>query len=138
VAQVGFVLTYYIAAQMFMPADAIPSVSEHFLLVPIVMVVQAVIPIPGGLGVGEYSLGAMYELVGEQSIDGMFGSLAQRVVTWVLGLAGYLVYLRMKPALPVTAAEAATADADMLDGPEPRGNLDGLPAANPHGAAFTP
>ena len=49
-------------------------------------------------------------LVRYPTANGVLGSLVQRVVTWSLGLLGYLVYLRMKPALkPLPVPESPVA-----------------------------
>jgi uncharacterized membrane protein YbhN (UPF0104 family) len=98
----GFVLSFYFAAQIFQgPADEaqIPTLVEHFLLVPIGMTIQALPLAPGGMGVGEYAYGRLYEIVGKSAAAGVLGSLAQRIITWALGLVGYIIYLRMRPVL---------------------------------------
>lgn len=103
VGHVGFVLTFYFSARTLWDAAEIPPWQEHFLIVPIGMVIQAVPLFPGGAGIGEAGYGWLYELVGKPARSGILASLVQRVIFWVLGLGGYLVYLRMKPALePVT------------------------------------
>ncbi|HMC64434.1 MAG TPA: lysylphosphatidylglycerol synthase transmembrane domain-containing protein, partial [Gemmataceae bacterium] len=103
VGHVGFVLTFYFAAQTFLPPSSvgqIPTLQEHYLLVPIGMTIQALFPSPGGMGGGEWGFGRMYALVDPQmEPNGVLGSLVQRVITWALGFIGYLVYLRMKPSL---------------------------------------
>src|SRR5262249_52361481 len=90
----------------------IPSVIAHFLIVPVGMMISAAVPTPGGVGGGEWGFGALYAMIGFQPAEGVLGSLVQRIITWTLGLIGYLVYLRMKPALP------AVAPAEPLIGPE--------------------
>jgi uncharacterized membrane protein YbhN (UPF0104 family) len=99
VGHVGFVLTFFFAARTLSPADTMPSVGAHFLIVPVGMVIQAGFPAPGGVGGGEYAFGQLYHLVGFPAPGGVLASLAQRVITWMLALIGYLVYLRMRPAL---------------------------------------
>ncbi len=97
----GNVLTFYFAVQTFeeIGGDRIPSLAEQFLIVPIGMVVQAMFPTPGGVGGGEYGFGALFQMIGSSSATGVSGSLTQRLISWVLGLTGYLVYLRTKPTL---------------------------------------
>ena len=68
------------------------------------MVVQALIPTPGGAGGGEWSFGKLYEVFGGSEVNGALGSLVQRVLTWTLGLLGYLVYLRIHAGLSSLAA----------------------------------
>jgi hypothetical protein len=88
----------------------VPSLMEHFVLVPLGLVMQAIIPTPGGAGAGEWGFGALYVLFGASEAAGVLGSLVQRVFAWVLGLVGYVVYLWVRPAAVSTpSAEAAPA-----------------------------
>ncbi|MFL5342853.1 MAG: lysylphosphatidylglycerol synthase transmembrane domain-containing protein [Gemmataceae bacterium] len=110
------VLMFYCVVSAFQPAGGqgnIPSLSEHFLLVPVGMAGQAFIPTPGGVGGGEWLFGKLYEMVGRLNKDGVIGSFGQRVLAWVLGAAGYVVYLTMRKELPrptpLTTAEVAEA-----------------------------
>ncbi len=96
---VGFVVAFWYAAQTLTPADEIPSLAAHFMLVPVGMTFAAGFPSPGGVGGGEFAFGKLYELAGFAIAAGVLGSLVQRVITWALGLFGYFVFLRMKPAL---------------------------------------
>jgi uncharacterized membrane protein YbhN (UPF0104 family) len=106
VGHVGFVLTFYFSARTLWDADQIPSLREHFLIVPVGMVIQAVPLFPGGAGIGEAGYGWLYQLLGYPVRSGVLGSLVQRVIFWIWGLGGYLVYLRMKPDLqPVADAD---------------------------------
>jgi hypothetical protein len=106
IGHVGFVLTFYLATRTLNNADEVPTVQAHYLLVPVGMAIQNGCPTPGGIGGGEVGFGELYRRVGFDFDKGVLGSLTKRVVEWILGLAGYLVYLRMKPALrAVTAKE---------------------------------
>jgi glycosyltransferase 2 family protein len=103
VGHVGFVLAFYFSARTLWDADQIPAWHEHFLVVPIGMIIQAAPLFPGGAGIGEAGYGWLYQLLDYPVRSGVLASLVQRVIYWVLGLAGYLIYLRMKPDLqPVT------------------------------------
>jgi uncharacterized membrane protein YbhN (UPF0104 family) len=75
---------------------------QHFLLVPIALVVQALVPTPGGAGGGEWGFAALYVLFRAAEANGVLGSLVQRILTWVLGLVGGAVYLWMRPAAPAS------------------------------------
>src|SRR6185503_5041971 len=103
VAQVGMVLVFYFAAQTFYDPGQdgqVPSLGEHFLIVPIGLVVQALVPTPGGVGGGEFGFGKLYGLLGAGLEPvGVMASLVNRVISWVVGLLGFLVYLRMRPRL---------------------------------------
>jgi uncharacterized protein (TIRG00374 family) len=118
VGHVGFVLAFYFAAQTLLaPAElgSIPSMAEHFLVVPIGMTIQAVVPVPGGLGIGEMGFGELYHLLGKPRSLGVLAAFVSRALTWVLAFVGYLLYLRMKPTLPVAEVmESPTADPVLL------------------------
>jgi len=113
VGHVGFVLTFYFSARTLFEPDQLPACREHFLIVPVGMVIQAMPLFPGGAGIGEAGYGWLYQLLDYPARSGVLASLVQRVIFWTLGLAGYLVYLRMKPVLqPITQTasdELATA-----------------------------
>ncbi|MBI3412405.1 MAG: flippase-like domain-containing protein [Planctomycetes bacterium] len=100
VGHLGFVLCFFLGSLSINPADAIPTLSAHFLIVPVGMAIQAGFPSPGGVGGGEFGYGKLYELVGFPKVNGVLASLVQRLIYWVLGIAFYIVYLRMKPQLP--------------------------------------
>jgi uncharacterized protein (TIRG00374 family) len=99
IGHAGFVLTYYLCVQAVWDPDTgpIPRLTDHFLLVPVGLVIQAVPGLPGGLGLGEFGFGQLYEWFGCPADIAVLGSLVQRVVNWVIGLAGYLVCLRWRP-----------------------------------------
>jgi glycosyltransferase 2 family protein len=106
------VLAYYFAARVFLPpsqAENLPRLAGNFLVVPVGMAVQAFFPTPGGVGGSEYGFGKLYGLLGKPEALGVLASLSQRVLQWILGLIGYLVYLRMKPPAP-TAVETQPAE----------------------------
>jgi uncharacterized protein (TIRG00374 family) len=110
VGHAGFVLTFYFAVlTLWEPGSApIPTLSEHFLLVPIGLVIQAMpLSPPGGLGLGELGFGKLYLWFGYAADNGVLGMLVMRVINWALGLLGYLVYLRMKPTLRAVMEEDA-------------------------------
>lgn len=103
VGHIGFVLTFYFSVRtLWDPADTaqrIPSFFQHFLIVPIGLVIDAVPLFPGGAGIGELGFGALYQWLGASVASGVLGSLVQRVVKWLLGLCCYGVYLRLRSAL---------------------------------------
>jgi uncharacterized protein (TIRG00374 family) len=107
------VLVFFFAVQAFLlPGEVgqIPSLVEHYIIVPIGMTAQAFFPSPGGVGFAEFSYGALYAMLGKPKSLGVLGSLAGRLIAYTLGITGYLVYLRMRPALrepPEELLEAA-------------------------------
>ncbi|MBI1915806.1 MAG: flippase-like domain-containing protein [Planctomycetes bacterium] len=102
VGQVGFVFTFYFSVRTLWDPQvgAMPSVAEHFLLVPIGLVIQAMPGSPGGIGIGEAGFGGLYSLFGCAAGIAVLGSLVQRVLNWIVGLGGYMVWLRMKATQP--------------------------------------
>lgn len=115
----GFVLSFYFAACTLSAGELIPSLAEHFLIVPVGMIIQAGFPAPGGLGGGEYGFGALYEWLGFTFTAGVLASLVQRAVTWMIALISYIIYLRMKPAQAAAPSQTQIALAS-LAAPAPR------------------
>ncbi len=117
IGHVGFVFLFYCSALALRSpgSGAMPTLAQHFLIVPIGLVIQAMPFFPGGAGIGELGFGLLYEWLGCSEAAGVLGSLVQRVVMWVLGLLGYLVYLRMRATLPAALdGETAAADKEAL------------------------
>lgn len=96
ISQTGFVLAFHFASRTFQTEGGVGSFVQHFVVVPVGLVVQAVFPAPGGVGGGEYGFGKLYTLLGCPESNGVLMSLAQRVVMLLLGATGFLVYLWMK------------------------------------------
>jgi hypothetical protein len=102
VGHVGFVFFFYYAALTLWQPDSgelIPSLAQHFLIVPIGLVIQAAPFFPGGAGIGELGFGLLYRWLGCSEASGVLGSLVYRILNWTLGLLGGLMYLRMRTAL---------------------------------------
>jgi uncharacterized protein (TIRG00374 family) len=93
VGQVGFILSFYLCAlTLWTPgAGTIPSLTDHFLLVPIGLIIQAVPLFPGGAGIGEAGFGGLYALLGGTAALGVLGSLVQRVSIWIIALGGFIL-----------------------------------------------
>jgi uncharacterized protein (TIRG00374 family) len=107
VGHVGFVVAFYCGAHVLWSPELgpVPTLAQHFLLVPIGLVVQALVPTPGGAGGGEWGFGALYVLFKAAEANGVLGSLVQRAMSWVLGLLGFAVFMRMRAGLPTAASE---------------------------------
>jgi glycosyltransferase 2 family protein len=130
-AHVCFVIGFYFSAQIFRDPGKpleIPSLSQHFLIVPICSASEAFVPLPGGMGAGEAMYGGFYSKLGFSADYGIAACFARRIII-ILGwsLIGYFIYLQMKPAL------RATGDRDKVDAVEP--SLDGV---NSPGAIHLP
>jgi uncharacterized membrane protein YbhN (UPF0104 family) len=107
---VGFVGTFYCSARALCdgdPNECLPSLTLHFLLVPIGLVIMAMPLFPGGAGIGELGFGLLYQWFGFDRAYGVLGTLVQRVIAWVIGLAGFGVYARMRAGAPAPAPRAA-------------------------------
>jgi glycosyltransferase 2 family protein len=107
---VGFILTYYCCVRTLWDADAgttIPTLTQHFLLVPIGLVIGALPLFPGGAGIAEAGFGALYGWYGCSAASGVVGMLVQRILMWGLGLLGYLAGGRIRTGLPVEKASGA-------------------------------
>lgn len=100
VSQIFFVLAFHCASRVFAGDATLPTLAEHALIVPPGMVVQAVFPAPGGVGGGEFGFGKLYALLGQPESMGILASLALRMISWGLGVVGYIIYLQMKRTLP--------------------------------------
>jgi len=103
----GFVPSFYFGARALGDAasNMIPTFAEHFLFVPIGLVVQAAVPLPGGIGASEYGFGKLFGWFGCPEPNGILASLVARVVTWTIGLLGYLVVVAMARTRSVVDAK---------------------------------
>jgi uncharacterized protein (TIRG00374 family) len=113
---ITFVLVFYFSVlALWDPASGqvIPSLGEHFLVVPVGLVIQTVPLFPGGAGVGEFGFGKLYEWLGCSVACGVLGSLIQRVVGWVLAGIAYVIYVQLRPPVEPapTPAELAPVEA---------------------------
>jgi uncharacterized membrane protein YbhN (UPF0104 family) len=115
VSHVGFVLLFYFSAlTLFDPAGGqrMPTLMQHFLIVPVGLVANAMPLFPGGVGIGELAFGGLYGWLGGTPAVGVLGSLVQRVVGWAVGLVGGGLYLVMSRARP-----AGESDSSLAPGP---------------------
>jgi hypothetical protein len=129
IGHIGFVLTYYFAAHTFADPSGpneIPSVVEHFLLVPAGMTFAAMFPSPGGLGGAEAAFGKLYWFMfGTEAAwnNGIACSLTARMITWGLGLMGYLIYLQMRSQVRPIVEEVEPAPEENMAPAEPVAGL---------------
>jgi len=103
---VGFVFLFYYSMLSLWDAGSgqeVPTLTQHFLIVPIGLVIQAMPLFPGGAGIGEMGFGLLYDWLGKSEASGVLGSVVQRLILWAYGLIGYVVYRRMHLALPPSA-----------------------------------
>jgi len=116
IGHVGWVMAFYFSAQVVGLPDRgahIPTLAEHYVIVPVGMIFQAVIPVPGGIGIGEVGFRGLYMMVGGPVMGpamaplGVVASLMQRFINWVMAFVGYIVYLWM----PAPVAEGKQTEA---------------------------
>ena len=101
VGHTGWVLVFHYSVLAFespKPED-VGSFPEHMIVVPVGMTVQALIPVPGGIGAGEAAFGKLYQFIDKPEVNGVVGCMAQRVIFWSLGILGYIVYTRMRSTI---------------------------------------
>ncbi len=101
-----FVTAFYCCAYTLWSTEMgpMPTLQQHFILVPIGLIIRAVPGFPGGAGISEYGFGVLYVwFTGPGSMaNGVLASLVQRVLEWTTGLIGYVFYL----AVPARVADA--------------------------------
>jgi glycosyltransferase 2 family protein len=114
--QIGFVLGFYFSAMtLYDPASgSIPTVPEHFLLVPVGLIIQAIPLFPGGAGIGEAGFGGLYAWFGSAAAIAVLGSLMMRMVIWVIALGGFVVAQRMQPHTVREPEPAASEEEPLL------------------------
>jgi uncharacterized protein (TIRG00374 family) len=116
------VLAFYTVSRALFPTG-LPTLAEHFLMVPLILFTTAV-PLPfGALGLSEHVGQRLFELV--QHPQGALGTMAFRVLMYGGGLicaCFYLANLRQVRALTDTAhhieEELLEGDIDRLEEPE--------------------
>jgi uncharacterized membrane protein YbhN (UPF0104 family) len=109
VAHSAYVVAFWAVAGMSRDPEwpAPPSLTEHFVLVPVGAAVQMLFPSPGGVGGGEYGFGRLYALVGKAPAAGVLACAAHRLVLLAWGAAGYFGCLALRRRAPAAAAEPA-------------------------------
>jgi uncharacterized membrane protein YbhN (UPF0104 family) len=118
ITHVCMVTAFHCAAQVFPPADPatdLATFSEHIVIAPPGFIIQAVPLAPGGVGVGEAAFAGLYKLSGRPESRGILARLALRVSEWLIGLLGYIMYLRMKSHHELPAVE----EVESAKGPPP-------------------
>jgi glycosyltransferase 2 family protein len=108
---------YYCAYTLWSPElGPMPTFQQHFMLVPIGLLMRAVPFFPGGVGIGEASFAKLYawftgDRVSEAS--GLLGSLMQRVVEVMTGMIGFGVYMAVPPQASPPAIRPAPAPVEV-------------------------
>jgi uncharacterized membrane protein YbhN (UPF0104 family) len=115
----AIVLTFHAAARVFPPeypeAD-LATLSELMVIAPVGFIVQTLPLAPGGVGVGEAAFAGLYRLSNRPESQGVIARLSMRIAEWVLALAAWIVYFRMRKDLRTAKKEAR---GEGGDGPTP-------------------
>lgn len=115
-SHVALVLAFHAASRVFpatgTAAERPASLAEHLVIAPIGFIVQALPVSPGGVGVGEAAFAGLYQLSGRSASLGVMARLSLRIVEWLLGVSGYLIYLRMKKELPAALSTTSSLATD--------------------------
>lgn len=72
-----------------------PTLAEHFVIVPLAMVISAIPITPGGLGTMELAVAELFSTMSQQQVDaaqGLAVSLVFRLMTIVIAMTGVVVY----------------------------------------------
>jgi uncharacterized protein (TIRG00374 family) len=118
IGHVGFVGSFYLCALAL--DGPTPTWQMHFVIIPAGMVLQAVPLAPGAnLGVAEVIFSELYKMVGPQFVKGLTVCLAQRAVTWLVGLVGLVWYLPLRQRMKRLQAELRAEEAARAARPAP-------------------
>jgi hypothetical protein len=105
----ALVFTFHFAAQVFPPEHPetdLATLPELMVIAPIGFAAQALPLAPGGMGVGEAAFAGLYRLADRPESRGVIARLAMRIAEWVLALAAWIVYFRMRKELRAAKEEA--------------------------------
>ena len=105
----AIIVTFHVAAHVFPPEHPetdLATLSELMVIAPIGFIVQTLPLSPGGVGVGEAAFAGLYRLADRPESQGVIARLSLRVAEWILALAAWIVYFRMRKELRVAKEEA--------------------------------
>lgn len=125
----ALVFAFHSASRVFPPANPaeLATLSEHMVIAPIGFIVQAIPISPGGVGVGEAAFAGLYKLSDRPESRGAVARLSLRMVEWLIGLTGYIVYLRMRSEVREIEHEAEEGEAEDAANPDPDPEPDAPP-----------
>jgi uncharacterized protein (TIRG00374 family) len=100
-----FVPAFYFCAYTLWSSDMgkMPTLEQHFILVPIGLIMRAIPLFPGGVGIGEAAFAKLYGwFTGDPASEasGLLGSLMQRVVEIMTAMIGFVVYMAFPARVP--------------------------------------
>jgi uncharacterized membrane protein YbhN (UPF0104 family) len=92
-----------------------PTLGEHFVIVPLAMVVSAVPITPGGLGTFELSIDKLFPTMSTTGVEpgrGLLIALVYRLMTIAVALVGVGVYIAFRREISEVVHEAEHEEAD--------------------------
>ena len=110
---VGYVFAFYFAASAFHDDKTpLPSLSQHFLIVPLGMVISTLPGFPGGLGISQGGFGGLYLLFSFSWDSGVLASVIYYLMQATASLLGVVVSsLLGRAALPTAESQVAIQEA---------------------------
>jgi uncharacterized membrane protein YbhN (UPF0104 family) len=101
-SHLAIIFTFYFAASVFPPEHPetdLATLPELMVIAPIGFAAQALPLAPGGLGVGEAVFAGLYRLADRPGSQGVIARLSMRIAEWLIALAAWMVYFRMREEL---------------------------------------
>jgi hypothetical protein len=105
-----FALALYLMAVGLFPHEDVPTLAEHFVMIPLAML-TGVLPIPGGLGAFEAALEFLYRYFPVAKLPvghGLLAALAFRLVTLLITGVGIVFYLASRSQISDILAEESS------------------------------
>jgi hypothetical protein len=105
-AHLAIVFSFHVGARVFPPEHPetdLATLSELVVIAPIGFIAQIVPLAPGGVGVGEAAFAGLYRLTDRPESQGVIARLSMRIAEWMLALAAWIVYFRMRKEVRAVA-----------------------------------
>ncbi len=100
------VAMYFMALGLF---DQVPTLQEHFIIVPLAMVAGAIPFLPAGLGAFEGAMAFLYAQVpaaGTSQVSGVIVALTYRLITILVAMIGVVYYWTSRKEVQAAMEEA--------------------------------
>lgn len=91
-SHIGLVVAFYCCSLTLWDGlrdNALPTLTEHFLIVPVGNILAAIPLFPGGAGISEAGIGGLFALFGSAASNGILAALVGRFAIWTVGLLGF-------------------------------------------------
>ncbi len=107
---VGYVFAFYCAAKAFTDNNTpLPTLSQHFLIVPLGLVIMTIPLFPGGAGISQAGFGGLYELFSCAMQTGVLASLVYYLMQCAASLLGFVISSLLGRAATPTAVNQVDA-----------------------------